>query len=132
MFADADVPLAAASAPWAVFDNAGQDCCARSRIFVQESALDEFMVHLTEAVEAIRVGDPLSEETQMGPLISAGQRETVASFVEEDSPVAIRGSAPDGRGFWFPPTVLVPGRADGAGGCRRDLRSGRLCDPVPG
>ena len=108
VFADADVPLAAASAPWAVFDNAGQDCCARSRIFVQESALDEFMVHLTEAVEAIRVGDPLSEETQMGPLISAGQRETVASFLEEDSPVAIRGSAPDGKGFWFAPTVLSP------------------------
>ena len=108
VFADADIPLAASSAPWAVFDNAGQDCCARSRIFVQESALDEFMEHLTTAVEAIRVGDPLSEETQMGPLISAGQRETVASFVPEDSPVAIRGSAPDGAGFWFPPTVLCP------------------------
>ena len=60
------------------------------------------------AVQAIRVGDPLDEATEMGPLISAGQRETVASFVDDDAPVAIRGSAPDGPGYWFPPTVLCP------------------------
>jgi acyl-CoA reductase-like NAD-dependent aldehyde dehydrogenase len=108
VFADADLEKAASSAPLAVFGNAGQDCCARSRILVERSALDRFMDSLEEAVEALRVGDPLDPETQMGPLISADQRETVASFVGEDAPVAIRGSAPEGRGFWFPPTVLCP------------------------
>jgi acyl-CoA reductase-like NAD-dependent aldehyde dehydrogenase len=108
VFADADLEKAAASAPGAVFGNAGQDCCARSRILVQRSALDRFMDAFEEAVEAIRVGDPLDEATQMGPLISAGQRETVASFVEDGAPVAIRGSAPEGPGYWFPPTVLAP------------------------
>jgi acyl-CoA reductase-like NAD-dependent aldehyde dehydrogenase len=108
VFADADLEAAAASAPMAVFGNAGQDCCARSRILVQESVVDEFMALLEPGVTSIRVGDPLDPETQMGPLISAGQRETVASFVDGDAPVAIRGSAPDGPGFWFAPTVLCP------------------------
>ena len=108
VFADADVQAAAESAPWAVFGNAGQDCCARSRILVQESVLDEFMAALTSVVEGIRVGDPLDEATQMGPLISAGQREAVGSYVPDGAPVAARGSAPDGPGFWFPPTVLAP------------------------
>jgi acyl-CoA reductase-like NAD-dependent aldehyde dehydrogenase len=91
-----------------VFGNAGQDCCARSRIFVQRSALDEFMGYLEQSVAAIRVGDPLSDATEMGPLISAGHRETVSSFVPEGAPVAFRGSAPEGPGYWFPPTVLCP------------------------
>jgi betaine-aldehyde dehydrogenase len=108
VFADADLDAAAAAAPTAVFGNAGQDCCARSRILVQRSVLDRFMDALEDAVEAIRVGDPLSEESQMGPLISEQQREKVASFVNGDAPVAIRGSAPDGPGFWFAPTVLCP------------------------
>jgi len=108
IFADADLEAAAAAAPSAVFGNAGQDCCARSRILVERSALDSFMSALEEAVRSIRVGDPLDEATEMGPLISAGQRETVSSFVSEDVPVAFRGSAPDGPGFWFPPTVLAP------------------------
>ena len=108
VFADADLEAAASSAPMAVFGNAGQDCCARSRILVQQSVVDEFMALLEPAVTSIRVGDPLDPETQMGPLISAGQRETVASFVDGDAPVAIRGSAPDGPGFWFAPTVLCP------------------------
>jgi acyl-CoA reductase-like NAD-dependent aldehyde dehydrogenase len=108
VFADADVEAAAAAAPWAVFGNAGQDCCARSRILVQDSVLDEFLSALGGVVAGIRVGDPLDERTQMGPLISAGQRETVASYVPADAPVAARGSAPDGPGFWFPPTVLAP------------------------
>jgi betaine-aldehyde dehydrogenase len=108
VFADADLEAAAAAAPGAVFGNAGQDCCARSRILVEASALDRFMDALEEAVEGIRVGDPLDEATEMGPLISAGQRETVASFVPGDAPVAIRGSAPEGPGFWFPPVVLCP------------------------
>ena len=108
VFADADLEAAAVSAPSAVFGNAGQDCCARSRILVQESALERFMGLLEDAVHDVRVGDPLDAETQMGPLISAGQRETVASFVDGDAPVAIRGSAPDGPGYWFPPTILCP------------------------
>ena len=108
VFADADLEAAAAAAPMAVFGNAGQDCCARSRILVQASVLDEFMGALETSVQSIRVGDPLAEETQMGPLISAGQRESVSSFVDGEAPVAIRGSAPDGPGYWFPATVLCP------------------------
>jgi acyl-CoA reductase-like NAD-dependent aldehyde dehydrogenase len=108
VFADADLEAAAASAPSAAFGNAGQDCCARSRILVQSQVLDAFMAELERAVKAISVGDPLDETTEMGPLISAGQRDTVASFVGDDAPVAIRGSAPDGPGFWFAPTVLCP------------------------
>ena len=108
VFADADLEKAAAAAPSAVFGNAGQDCCARSRILVESSALERFMSALEEAVEAIAVGDPLDDATEMGPLISAGQRETVSSFVNGEAPVAIRGSAPEGRGYWFPPTVLCP------------------------
>src|SRR3954469_4894463 len=108
VFADADLEQAAASAPSAVFGNAGQDCCARSRILVERGALDRFMEALEDAVEAVRVGDPLDEDTAMGPLISAERRSEVASFVPDDAPVAIRGSAPDGPGFWFAPTVLCP------------------------
>jgi acyl-CoA reductase-like NAD-dependent aldehyde dehydrogenase len=108
VFADADVEAAAAAAPWAVFGNAGQDCCARSRIFVQEPVLDEFLAALKTVVEGMRVGDPLDEATQMGPLISAGQRETVGSYVGGEAAVAARGSVHDGPGFWFPPTVLSP------------------------
>jgi acyl-CoA reductase-like NAD-dependent aldehyde dehydrogenase len=108
VFADADLERAAASAPIAVFGNAGQDCCARSRVLVERSALDSFMGALEEAVDSLRVGDPLDDDTEMGPLISADQREKVASYVNGDAPVAIRGRAPDGAGFWFAPTVLAP------------------------
>src|SRR4051794_18679653 len=108
VFADADIAAAAAAAPGAMFGNAGQDCCARSRILVERSALDSFMDALEEAVEALRVGDPLDEATQMGPLISSAQREAVASYVGDDAPVAIRGDVPDGPGYWFAPTVLCP------------------------
>jgi acyl-CoA reductase-like NAD-dependent aldehyde dehydrogenase len=108
VFADADLERAAASAPTAAFGNAGQDCCARSRILVERSALDSFMGALEGAVDSLRVGDPLDDDTQMGPLISAEQRDKVASYVAGDAPVAIRGRAPDGAGFWFPPTVLSP------------------------
>jgi len=108
VFADADLDRAAAAAPAAVFGNAGQDCCARSRILVQRSVMEPFMEALEPAVQDIRVGDPLDPDTQMGPLISAGQRASVAEFVPDDAPVAIRGSVPDGPGHWFPPTVLAP------------------------
>jgi acyl-CoA reductase-like NAD-dependent aldehyde dehydrogenase len=108
VFADADLEAAAAAAPIAVFGNAGQDCCARSRILVERPAFDEFVSLLEHAVKSLSVGDPLDDETEMGPLISADQREKVASYLEGDAPVAIQGSAPDGPGFWFPPTVLAP------------------------
>jgi acyl-CoA reductase-like NAD-dependent aldehyde dehydrogenase len=108
IFADADLEAAAEAAPIAVFGNAGQDCCARSRILVEQSAYDDFMQALERSVKGIHVGDPLSDQTEMGPLISADQRQKVSSYVNGDSPVAIRGSAPDGPGYWFPPTVLAP------------------------
>jgi betaine-aldehyde dehydrogenase len=108
VFADADLDAAASSAPLAVFGNAGQDCCARSRILVERRGLDDFMAALERSVESLVVGDPLEPSTQMGPLISADQREKVASYVENGAPVAIRGSAPDAPGFWFAPTVLCP------------------------
>ena len=108
VFADADLQKAAASAPVAVFGNAGQDCCARSRILVQGSVFDEFLDLMEPAVTGMRVGDPFDEDTDMGPLISADHRERVASYVPDDAPVAIRGEAPEGSGFWYPPTVLAP------------------------
>jgi acyl-CoA reductase-like NAD-dependent aldehyde dehydrogenase len=108
VFADADLERAAETAPYAVFDNAGQDCCARSRILVERSVYDRFLELLEPAVRGVVVGDPADEKTEMGPLISAAHRETVASFVPPGAPVAFRGSVPDGPGFWYPPTVLAP------------------------
>jgi acyl-CoA reductase-like NAD-dependent aldehyde dehydrogenase len=111
VFADADLEKAAASAPGAVFDNAGQDCCARSRILVQRSVYDRFLELLEPAVTAWRVGDPALESTEMGPLISAAHRDSVSSFLD-GAQVAFRGSAPDGDGFWFAPTVVLAERGD--------------------
>jgi len=108
VFADSDLEQAAASAPYGVFDNAGQDCCARSRILVEQKVFERFMELLEPAVKNVRVGDPRREDTEMGPLISAGQRDTVSSYVPDDASVAFRGECPDGPGFWFPPTVLAP------------------------
>jgi acyl-CoA reductase-like NAD-dependent aldehyde dehydrogenase len=108
VFADCDLERAAATAPYAVFDNAGQDCCARSRILVQQSVFDRFMELLEPAVAGVRVGDPALAETEMGPLISAAHRERVAGYVPDGAPVAFRGTTPGGPGFWFPPTVLAP------------------------
>src|SRR3954447_22386424 len=108
VFADADLERAAATAPYAVFDNAGQDCCARSRILVQRSAYDRFLELLEPAVKGVRVEDPARDTAEMGPLISRGQWERVRAYVPDDAPVAFRGSTPDGPGFWFPPTVLAP------------------------
>lgn len=107
VFADADLERAAAAAPGAVFGNAGQDCCARSRLLVQRSAVERFLELMEPHVTAFRVGDPLAETTQMGPLISAAQHAKVSAYVAE-APVAFTGSAPEGDGFWFPPTVLGP------------------------
>ena len=108
VFADADLEQAAASAPLAVFGNAGQDCCARSRILVERSALDRFMQALEKSVQALKVGDPLDDATEMGPLISADHQAKVASYLEDGARVAIRGTTPAGPGYWFPPTVLSP------------------------
>ncbi|BBX74310.1 aldehyde dehydrogenase [Mycobacterium shinjukuense] len=112
IFEDCDLERAAATAPAGVFDNAGQDCCARSRILVQRSVYHRFMELLEPAVRGVVVGDPRSRDTEMGPLISAAHRDKVASYVPDDAPVAFRGTAPSGRGFWFPPTVLTPKRTD--------------------
>jgi acyl-CoA reductase-like NAD-dependent aldehyde dehydrogenase len=112
IFCDCDLERAAATAPAGVFDNAGQDCCARSRILVQRSVYDRFMELLEPAVRGVVVGDPTSRDTEMGPLVSAAHRNKVASYVADDAPIAFRGSAPSGRGFWFPPTVLTPQRTD--------------------
>ena len=109
VFADADLEKAAASAPYAVFDNAGQDCCARSRILVEKSAYDEFLGLLVTATRGVKVGDPELDATEMGPLISAAHRETVSSFVEGEP--FFRGDVPDGKGYWYPCT-LVEARPD--------------------
>jgi acyl-CoA reductase-like NAD-dependent aldehyde dehydrogenase len=106
VFADADLAKAAATAPYAVFDNAGQDCCARSRILVERSAYDEFLGRLEPAVKGLRVVDPADESSEMGPLISAHQKQSVQGFLD-DVEVAFTGSAPDGDGYWVPPTVVV-------------------------
>ena len=112
VFADADLARAAATAPYAVFDNAGQDCCARSRILVERSVMDDFLALLEPAVLGVRVEDPSLDSSEMGPLISAGHRESVSSFVNESTNVVIRGSVPDGPGYWYPPTVVVPSSHD--------------------
>ena len=108
VFADADLERAAATAPMSVFDNAGQDCCARSRILVERSVYDRFLELLEPAVKAVRVEDPSLGSSEMGPLISAHQRDSVAAYVPDDTGVAFRGSCPAGPGYWFPPTVLAP------------------------
>lgn len=106
VFADADLEAAAAAAPMSFLDNSGQDCCARTRILVQRSAYDRFLELLAPAIEEIVVGDPTDERTQMGPLISRAQLDRVRSYVTDDLE-GIRGKAPEGPGFWFPPTVLT-------------------------
>ncbi|WP_109509446.1 aldehyde dehydrogenase family protein [Nocardioides speluncae] len=106
VFADADLKAAAATAPYAVFDNAGQDCCARSRILVERTAYDEFLSLLEPAVIGLRVLDPTDEASEMGPLISAQQRASVLGYLD-DAKVAFAGSAPGGDGFWVPPTVVL-------------------------
>jgi acyl-CoA reductase-like NAD-dependent aldehyde dehydrogenase len=119
VFADADLEKAAASAPYAVFENAGQDCCARSRILVQRQVYDRFLELLEPAVLGVRVGDPHDEKSEVGPLISAAHRQKVTSYVPPGSngtgvSIAFQGSAPQGPGYWFPPTVLLGG---GSGPC---------------
>jgi acyl-CoA reductase-like NAD-dependent aldehyde dehydrogenase len=110
VFADADLERAAAAAPYAVFDNAGQDCCARSRILVEASVYDRFAELLVEATRNVKVGDPEDDATEMGPLVSASHREKVAGFVDGDP--LFRGDTPDGKGFWYPATLVEARPAD--------------------
>ncbi|BBY29370.1 aldehyde dehydrogenase family protein [Mycolicibacterium sediminis] len=112
VFDDCDLERAAATAPYGVFDNAGQDCCARSRILVQRNVYDRFMELLEPAVKGVVVGDPTERGTEMGPLVAKPHWESVSSYVPDDAPVAFRGSAPSGAGYWFAPTVLTPARTD--------------------
>ena len=114
IFADADLDKAAATAPYGVFENAGQDCCARSRILVQRSVYEKFMELLEPAVKGVVVGDPSDERTEMGPLVSRGQFDTVRSFLPDDAPIAFQGSCPTGPGYWLPPTVLTATEQDRA------------------
>jgi acyl-CoA reductase-like NAD-dependent aldehyde dehydrogenase len=129
IFADADLERAAATAPMSVFDNAGQDCCARSRILVERRAYGAFLELLEPAVKSVRVEDPSLESSQMGPLISARQREHVASYVTDDSHVAFRGTCPSGPGYWYPPTVLAPVDLDDR--CFREEIFGPVVTVVP-
>ncbi|KGA05476.1 MAG: aldehyde dehydrogenase [actinobacterium acMicro-4] len=128
VFADADVDKAAATAPSSVFENAGQDCCARSRILVEASVYDRFMQGLEKSVAAFAVGDPTKDETEMGPLVTSVHRDSVASFVDDDK-VAFRGSAPTGPGNWFAPTVLAPTSLDDR--CMREEIFGPVVAVVP-
>jgi betaine-aldehyde dehydrogenase len=106
IFADADLERAATAAPYAVFDNAGQDCCARSRILVEKTAYDRFAELLVDATRQVKVGDPNDDATEMGPLVSAAHRDTVASFVDADTRTLYAGDAPDGNGYWYPCTLV--------------------------
>jgi acyl-CoA reductase-like NAD-dependent aldehyde dehydrogenase len=110
VFADSDLERAAATAPYGVFENAGQDCCARSRILVERSVYERFMELLEPAVAGVQVGDPADEATEMGPLVARQHLDRVRSFVPGDTDVAFRGTAPEGPGYWFAPTVLTPAR----------------------
>ena len=110
VFEDADIDRAAATAPYSVFDNAGQDCCARSRLLVQRSVYDRFMERFETAVQGVKVGDPTGESTEVGPLVTQAHKESVASFLDADAPIAFQGSCPDGPGSWFAPTVVTPER----------------------
>ena len=114
VFADADLEKAAATAPYGVFDNAGQDCCARSRILVQRSVYDRFMELLEPAVKGVVVGDPADERTEMGPLVAKGQLDTVRTYLPDDAPIAFQGTCPTGPGYWLPPTVLTATEQDRA------------------
>jgi acyl-CoA reductase-like NAD-dependent aldehyde dehydrogenase len=112
VFADSDLDKAAATAPYAVFENAGQDCCARSRILVERKVYDRFLELLEPAVKGVRVGAPGDDATEMGPLVSKAHFDSVTAYQPDDSDVAFRGSAPTGSGYWFAPTVVTPASRD--------------------
>ena len=125
VFADADLEKAAATAPYGVFDNAGQDCCARSRILVERSVFDRFMELLEPAVNGVVVGDPSADATEMGPLISSAHRERVAAYVPSDAAVAFRGQRTGRTRFLVPADRAHPDRPVRPHPARGDLRPGR-------
>ncbi|WP_033106742.1 aldehyde dehydrogenase family protein [Microbacterium profundi] len=129
VFADADIAKAAASAPWAVFDNTGQDCCARSRILVQRPALDEFLEKFVAATSALRIGDPSRLDTDLGPLVSQEHRTTVESFLDDKLDVVFKGSTPDGPGYWMAPHIAVD--QDGSTRAARDEIFGPVAVVIP-
>ncbi len=116
IFADGDLEQAAAATPGGVFANAGQDCCARSRVLVQRPVFDRYLSLLVDAVASWRVGDPTDPATDMGPLVTEAHRARVRGFLVEGMGEpgggAVKsfaeGSVPGGPGFWFPPTVVAP------------------------
>lgn len=107
IFADADIEKAAAAAPWAVFDNTGQDCCARSRVLVQRSVLEPFLDAFVDATRGLRIGDPSRADTDLGPLVSAGHRDTVRSFLDDGLEIVYRGEEPSAPGYWMAPHIAV-------------------------
>jgi betaine-aldehyde dehydrogenase len=111
VFADADLDVCVEKSIWSVFDNAGQDCCARSRMFVQRPLYDGFLERFAERTGSIRVGEPLDEQTEMGPLISQGQRQTSLDYlqlgIEEGARRVVGGEVPDEPGFYMHPAVLA-------------------------
>jgi betaine-aldehyde dehydrogenase len=120
VFADADLERFAAESPLAVFDNAGQDCCARSRIFVEASVRDKVVELFTEATRKVVVGDPADDATQMGSLVSERQRERVSDYIaigrEEGAELVYGGEAPTGEPFdigaYLMPTIFDGARTD--------------------
>jgi acyl-CoA reductase-like NAD-dependent aldehyde dehydrogenase len=111
VFADADLDACLPSSLWSVYDNAGQDCCARSRFLVERPVFDEFVERFVVLASAIRVGDPSDESTEMGPLITAAHRETVAGYVrlgeEEGARRVCGGERLDRAGNFLTPAVFV-------------------------
>jgi acyl-CoA reductase-like NAD-dependent aldehyde dehydrogenase len=107
VFNDAPLEECLRAAPMSVFDNTGQDCCARSRFLVQRGVFDEFVEGFAESTRALRIGDPLHSETQLGPLVSASHRKDVMGFLEKGLNVLTAGEEPDGPGHWMAPRIVV-------------------------
>jgi acyl-CoA reductase-like NAD-dependent aldehyde dehydrogenase len=111
VFDDADLDVCVEKSLWSVFDNAGQDCCARSRQFVQRGIYDEYVERFAKRTDTVAVGQPLDEGTEMGPLISAGQRQTSLDYLEigigEGARHVTGGEVPESDGFFMRPAVLA-------------------------
>lgn len=124
IFADADVDAAAKAAPMAVFANTGQDCCARSRVLVEKSAYDQFLEAFVEATEALRVGEPLDASTQIGPMVSAKQRQSVEEYIDvarqEGGRILCGGNRPQEPGYYLAPTI-VEGLGSSARVCQEEI-----------
>lgn len=124
VFADSDWERAAAAGPAAVFGNTGQDCCARSRVLVEQSIYDRFLEAFVVATKGLKVGDPLDPATEIGPMVSAGQRTSVERYLavarEEGARFRIGGERRPGKGFYLMPTVL-DGLPSGSRVCQEEI-----------